>query len=315
MSRRDDEPPLRARVPADVDRPDRIAWNLTARQLVILTVTGLVLYAVWTALARVVPPLVFAVGCLPIVGAAFFLAVGRRDGISLDAWLFAAWRHRRSPRHLVPAEGRIAAAPAWVDTAQSRGDRLPLPAPLRLPAKGISPEGLIDLGADGTTGLVAASTVAFGLRSPAEQNGLIAGFARWLHSLDGPAQILVQARRVDLSHLSGRLRHQAPGLPHPALEAAAQSHAAFLDALGAQRELLHRNVTVAVRSTRSPGATAHHATETVRALSGCEITATVLDPGAASARLAEALNPGAAPSAPPATQEPWAVTDDGSENL
>ena len=159
-----------------------------------------------------------------------------------------------------------------MSTTRGPGDRLPLPAPLRLPAKGITADGLIDLGPDGTTGLVAASTVAFGLRTPAEQNGLVAGFARWLHSLDGPAQILVRAQRVDLTDLADRLLSRAPSLPHPALEEAARSHAAFLDDLAARRELLHRQVTVAVRSTRSPGHTAHQATETVRALSGCEVS-------------------------------------------
>ena len=291
MNRRDDEAPLRARVPADIEREDRIAFGLTGRQLVILTVTGLVLYAAWTALVRVVPPLAFAVFCVPILGAAFFLAVGRRDGTSLDRWLLAGLRYRRAPQQLVPADGPIAAAPAWVTTTRGSGDRLPLPAPLRLPAKGITADGLIDLGSDGTTGLVAASTVAFGLRTPAEQNGLVAGFARWLHSLDGPAQILVRAQRVDLTHVADRILAQAPSLPHPALEEAARSHAAFLDDLAARRELLHREVTVAVRSTRSPGHTAHQASEAVRALSGCEVAASVLDAGDAAATLADALNP------------------------
>jgi hypothetical protein len=293
MSRRDDEAPMRARVPADVERADRVAFGLTARQLVILTVTGLVLYAAWTALVRVVPPLVFAACCVPILGAAFFLAVGRRDGIGLDVWLLAAWRHRRAPRQLVPSEGPITPAPAWVTTTRGPGDRLPLPAPLRLPAKGITADGLIDLGPDGTTGLVAASTVAFGLRTPAEQNGLVAGFARWLHSLDGPAQVLVRAQRVDLAHVADRIIAQAPSLLDPALEDAAMAHAAFLDQVATHRELLHRHVTVAVRSTRSPGNTVHQAAETVRALSGCEVTARVLDPLAAATTLAGALNPSA----------------------
>ena len=68
-------------------------------------------------------------------------------------------------------------------------------------------------GPDGTTGLVAASTVAFGLRSPGEQNGLVAAFARWLHSLDGPTQILVRAQRVDLSYLAERIETRAAWLP------------------------------------------------------------------------------------------------------
>jgi hypothetical protein len=296
MSRRDDDVPLRARVHADVERADRIAFGLTGRQLVILTVTGLVLYAAWTALATVVPPLVFIACALPIVGTAFFVAVGRRDGLGLDVWLLAALRHRRAPHRLVPAEGPITPAPAWVTTTRGPGDRLPLPAPLRLPAKGITADGLVDLGPDGTTGLVAASTVAFGLRTAAEQNGLVAGFARWLHSLDGPAQILIRAQRVDLTDVADRILAQAPGLPDPALEEAARSHAGFLDDLAARRELLHRHVTVAVRSTRGPGHTSHQAAETVRALSGCEVAATVLDPVDAAVTLAGALNPSAAPS-------------------
>ncbi len=315
MSRSSDEAPLRARVPADVEREDRLAFNLTARQLVILTVTGLLLYAAWTAVARVVPPAVFIACALPVAGAAFFLAVGRRDGISLDTWLFNALRHRRAPHHLVPSEDPIMAAPAWVSTTRGPGDRLPLPAPLRLPARGITADGLIDLGPDGTTGLVAASTVAFGLRTPAEQNGLVAGFARWLHSLDGPAQILVRAQRVDLTHLADRLIAQAPSLPDPALEDAARAHAAFLDQLATGRELLHRQITVAVRSTRSPGHTAHQTTETVRALSGCEVTARVLDPAGAAVTLADALNPSAAPS--PSSPPPGRPVADrvGNEEL
>lgn len=298
MSRSSDEAPLRARVPADVEREDRLAFNLTARQLVILTVTGLVLYAVWTAVARVVPPVVFLACALPVAGTAFFVAVGRRDGTSLDTWLLNALRHRRAPHQLVPTDAPVTAAPAWVSTTRGPGDRLPLPAPLRLPAKGVTADGLVDLGPDGTTGLVAASTVAFGLRTPAEQNGLVAGFARWLHSLDGPAQILVRAQRVDLTHLADRLIAQAPSLPDPALEDAARAHAAFLDEVATGRELLHRQITVAVRSTRSPGHTAHQATETVRALSGCEVTARVLGAADAAVTLADALNPSAAPAPP-----------------
>jgi hypothetical protein len=312
MSHRDDEAPLRARVPADVERADRIAFGLTARQLVILIVTGLVLYAAWTAVVTVVPPLVFAACCVPILGAAFFLAVGRRDGISLDRWLLAGLRHRRAPGHLVPSEGPITPAPAWITTTRGPGNRLPLPAPLRLPAKGITPDGLIDLGPDGTTGLVAALTVAFVLRTPGEQNSLVAGFARWLHSLDGPAQILVRARRVDLTRLGDRIFAQAPALPDPALEDAARAYVEFLDDLAARRELLHRHVTVAVRSTRSPGNTIHQAAETVRALSGCEVAAAVLAPLDAAATLAGALNPSAESSPSPGRP---ARDLDGSEEL
>jgi len=298
MSSRNDEAPLRARVPADVERPDRLAFNLTGRQLVILAVTGLLLYSAWTAVANTVHPLVFLAFAVPIAAVAFMLAVGRRDGISLDAWVWAALRHQRGPHRFVPAEGPVAAAPAWVSTTAGPGDRLPLPAPLRLPARGITGEGLVDLGPDGTTGLVAASTVAFGLRTPAEQNGLVGGFARWLHSLDGPAQIVVRAQRVDLAFLADRFLAAAPALQHPALEEAARAHAAFLDDLAGQRELLHRQVTVAVRSRRGPHHTTHAAAEAVRALAGCEVPARVLDGPDAEQRLASCLDP-SAPTAKP----------------
>ncbi|WP_326549938.1 PrgI family protein [Micromonospora sp. NBC_01813] len=295
MSRHSDEAPMRARVPADIERADRIAFGMSGRQLVILAIAGLLLYAAWTAVATVVHPLVFLAGAIPVAAGAFLLAVGRRDGISLDAWILAALRHRRSPRRLVPADGPVIPAPGWVQTTAGPGDRLPLPAPLRLPAKGITPEGLVDLGSDGTTGLVAASTVAFGLRTAGEQNGLVAGFARWLHSLDGPVQIVVRAQRVDLTYLADRFLAAAPGLPHPALEDAANAHVRFLDDLAARRELLHRQITVAVRSRRGAHHAAHTAAEAARALAGCEVPARVLDGPDAAVRLAASLDPAAPP--------------------
>src|SRR5207248_31779 len=88
------------------------------------------------------------------------LAVGRRDGVSLDAWLAHAIRHRRGPHRLVPADGPIIPAPAWVSTTGGRGDKLPLPAPLRPPAKGIRPDGLVDPGADGSPALGACEVDA-----------------------------------------------------------------------------------------------------------------------------------------------------------
>ncbi len=316
MARRDTEAPIRARVPANVERKDSILFGFTFRQVVILTIAGLIIYAAWTALARVVHPLAFLVGAIPVAGFAFVLAVGRRDGISLDAWLAHAIRHRRAPHQLVPTSDVISAAPAWVQTTAGRGNTLPLPAPLRLPAKGVTADGLVDLGPDGTTALVVASTVAFGLRTPGEQNGLVAGFGRWLNSLDAPVQILVRAERVDLTTVADRIHHHAPNLPHPALEEAALSHAAFLDDLAAQRELLHRQVTIAVRDRRGAGHTIHRASEAVRALSACEVTATVLDAADTAATLAGCLDPTAPP--PPVGVAPnnaviHGISDTGGE--
>lgn len=292
MSRRDDQPPLRAKVPGDVERKDQLLWGFTARQVVMLSVTGLVLYAAWSALAPTVSPLVLLAATSPVAAASFVIAVGRRDGLSLDAWLLAAVRHRRSPRRFVPAAEPIAAPPMWAGIGH---DEAQPPAPLRLPFCGVSEDGLIDLGPDGSAALVAASTVAFGLRSAGEQNGLVAGFGRWLNSLDGPVEILVRAERVDLATVADRIHGHAPGLPHPALEEAAVSHAAFLDGLAIERELLHRQVTIAVRDERSPGHTVHRATDAVRALAACEVTASVLDHNDTTVTLAACLEPDAPP--------------------
>jgi hypothetical protein len=288
--------PYRARVPADVERKDALLFGFTFRQLVILTVTALLLYAAWTALGRAMPPAVFLAVAVPVAGAAFALAVGRRDGIPLDAWVWHAIRYRRAPHRLVSGAEIVHPAPRWVQTTTGPGDRLPLPAPLRLPAKGITGDGLLDLGPDGTTALVSASTVALGLRTTAEQNALVAGFGRWLNSLDAPVQILVRAQRVQLTTLADRIHDRVPWLPHPALEQAALSHVEFLDQLATERELLHRQVTLAVRDTRGPGHTLHRATEAVRALAGCEVIAHVDNGTETAAALAVALDPDAATS-------------------
>jgi hypothetical protein len=287
-----DQEPLRARIPADVDRPDKIMFGLTARQLLILTVAGLLLYVAWSALLPVVPAPLLAAASIPLAAVAFGVAVGRRDGIGLDAWLVAAIRHRRSPRRLVPATGEeLVPAPAWVATTGGSGEGLALPAPLRLPARGITPEGTVDLGPDGHAAMVGCQTVNFALRSPAEQNALAAGFGRWLRSLDVPAQILVRAQRVDLTSYAHHILHAAPGLPDPTLEQAARDHAAFLIELAAERELLHRQVTVVLRDRRGPQHALRRAAEAARALAACEIPARVLSAAEVAAALGDSLDP------------------------
>ena len=50
----------RVRVPADVERPDRILAGLTARQLAILATSGVALWAAYLATRHVVPVAAFA---------------------------------------------------------------------------------------------------------------------------------------------------------------------------------------------------------------------------------------------------------------
>jgi len=100
------------------------------------------------------------------------------------------------------------------------------------------------------------------------------------------------------------------------LEEAAVSHVAFLDELAAQRELLHRHVTIAVRDRRGHGHTLHRASEAVRHLAGCEVTATVLDPYDAAATLAASLDPTAPPPAvglAPESTAAHAIADGGED--
>jgi hypothetical protein len=299
---RDQEAPMSARVPADVERPDVLVFGLTARQVAILAGVGVLLWLGFQTTHSLVPPLVFLAGAVPIAGTALAVVLVRRDGMSLDRLLVAAWRQHRSPRRLVPADGndstRLRGTPAWV--AASAG---PLPAPLHLPAQAISGDGVVDLGADGASLLSACSTVNFGLRTPGEQNALVAGFARWLHSLTGPVQIVIRADRLDLHPVIDTLEQGAGGLPHPALEDACRAHAAFLADLAATRDLLRRQVTLVHHQPTGPGradsagVVARRATDATRGLGACEVTVAALDGGQAHAVLAAAADPHGTPAA------------------
>jgi hypothetical protein len=144
-----------------------------------------------------------------------------------------------------------------------------------------------------------ASAVTFSLRTPAEQEALVAGFARWLNSLDQAAQILVRAEPVDLTGSIDALLDAAPALPHPALETAARGHAAFLADLGARRDLLRCEVLVVLRQppssnsagTDAPGRLHRRAAEATRALGAAGVTLVALDGPDAATCLARALDP------------------------
>ena len=287
-------------VPADIDREDRILAGLTARQLAILAAAAGMLWLAWTLTRRLVPPMVFAGSAAPFAAAAFALASGRRDGLSLDRWLAAGIRQAAAPRRLIPATGPVQGAPAWAGRAAARLAG-PLPAPLQLPATAISDTGAITLGAGGAVAIAAATTVNLALRTGAEQEALCAALGRWLNSLQGPAQILIRACRIDLTAMAAQITATAPALPHPALEEAALGHAAFLTQLAASRDLLARQVLLAVRGP-DPGAAARRLAGAARDLAAAGITLTPLDGPAATAALAACCAPGQPP--PPAGTAP-----------
>jgi hypothetical protein len=236
------------RIPSDVDIQDRVLGPLNARQLTILAVTGLLLYAFWTVTRAIVPLPVFLVLAVPVASTAAILALGQRDGLSLDRLLLAAIRQRLQPRHSVAAPEGIRPAPEWlVPSCGANSSGQVSPTPLRLPAETVTDTGVIDLGPDGLAVIATCSTVNFALRTPGEQEALVAGFGRYLHSLTTPVQILVRTERLDLSRQIAELRSRAGGLPHPALEHAAREHADYLAQLGEQTDLLRRQILLVLR--------------------------------------------------------------------
>ncbi len=284
------------RIPADIDRPDRILAGLSARQLAILAASGAAALALATAAAVVLPtPVAVALAAPPaLVGVA--LALGWRDGLPLDRLALAALRHRRGPRRLVPAPEGVAAPPAWTGS----GDRPP--APLAGPISGLHDDGVIDLGADGQALLCRATAVNLRLRSEPEQQALVAAFARLLHAVTGPLSVVVRADRVDLGAAVAALRAAAPGLPHPALEQAADEHADFLAGLAARRDVLCRERLLVLREpagTPDPAAAlASRAEQAAALLAAAGVTLTPLDQDAAARVLARAADPHAPPRPP-----------------
>jgi hypothetical protein len=285
------------RIPADLDRPDRILVGLTARQLAILAAGGV---AAWTLMGLLEPlvGLPAAAGlAAPLALAAMALALGWRDGLPLDRLAVAGLGWWRTPRRLVAAPGGIPPAPAWA------GPPGPPLAPLDGPIRGLDPGGVIDLGGQGWALVCQATPVNLSLRTPREQQALLASFARLLHALAGPMQVLVRSDRADLTPLLHTLRERAAALPDPGLEQAALAHARWLEALAGDREVRRRQLLVAFHQppTTSPAAALHRQAEQAAGLLAVAgVTLTPLDGDAAAQALTAASNPDGPPRLAPA---------------
>jgi len=279
----------RARMPSDVDAPDKILYGLTFRQLAILAVAAVIFYAGWRTLHTIVPEPVL-LGAGGIIGAlAAGLVVGRRDGLPLDVWLRHAVRHSRAPKALSTVD-TTTTHPDWVQAPKAR---VALPAPLKLPATAIDDDGQITL-TGGRAAMVAATSVNLGLRTPDEQVALIDTFGRWLNSLSSPTQIVVSAQPVDLASHARSLAARADDQPHPALADACAAHADFLDDLATRRDPLRRQVLVVTRTSggeRGDHAARRKADDTARALSALGVDVRALDAPAVTAALAAAADP------------------------
>lgn len=298
------------RIPADVEQDDRIVGSCTARQAAILGGTGALLYVAYLIAGERVDLLVFATGALPVAVAGLLLAVGRRDGIPLDRFVLAALRHLVSPKALSSSSVQAPAAPTWVPARAGAPS-----TPLRLPARGVIGDGLIDLGPDGVAAVAEVSTVSFALRTPEEQDALVATFGRWLNSLSGPAQILLRAQRVDLAPAVMQLMEGAGALAHPSLTAAAHEHAAFLADLSARHDLLRRQVLLIVREPSSGGQARalRRVEEATRLLSACGVTVRLLSAAATDAVLASCFDPAAPPLSADQIARPGEVVTRGEQ--
>jgi hypothetical protein len=297
------EEPVRVRIPADLDTPDRVAFGLTLRQLAVVGVFAVPAYVAWQTLTGLVPLPVLAAGTAPLAALALMLAVGRRDGLPMDAWLLAAAGHARRPRRASPS-GRT-------DTP-GRSHRVGV---LRFPACVVSTNGVITRertgrrtparlaagpAAGSAAAMVAVRTITSGLHTPAEQAALMGGYARWLNGLSGPVQIVVSSRPVDLPARALRIAESSAFLSHPGLAQAAVEHAEHLLDLCEDGEPRARTVTVVCTATTTGvGATAsagaarealRRAERTAAALGGLSPTygtgARVLDGGQVTGVLA-----------------------------
>ncbi|MEU6718650.1 PrgI family protein [Nonomuraea sp. NPDC046802] len=292
-------PPLLARVPADINCPDKIAYGLNLRQILIVTLTGGIAAAIYYLFHQLLPIIILAAIVLPLFALGIAIALGRRDGLSLDRFAWAALLHGPANKKLIAAPDEIAEPPRW---CRLRGK---LPAPLRLPVRTIRTDGALELTNDGVAVLVETSTLSFHLRTRDEQAALVAGFGRWLNSLEAPVQLLARARPADLSDLIENVEAQADILPHPALASAAREHSAYLAELNTSRELLTRQVLIVlrnhpassrgrrpVRRDASAAVVLRRAAEAERALAALGVTTRVLDADQAAQALTECLDPG-----------------------
>lgn len=232
----------RIRLPADVEMEDRLAFGLTARQLVILVVTALACYAVFAGAGSLLPLPLAVVLAAPLAVVGIALALGRLDGLSGDRIALAAARHiSKSPRRILAPDGappRLPAAPVQ-----------PPASLLGVPVQAILRNGAVEL-TDGTSALIlAASGTSWELRSEEEQAALCEAYGRFLNSLVEDAAIVVRSEAVDLAQRAAAIEAASPKLPHPALQHCASTYAEFLTQLAG--EGLRRRQILLVLSTRN----------------------------------------------------------------
>jgi hypothetical protein len=281
-------------VPADVDLADKVLWGLTIRQVALLAPVALGLLAVWRVLLGHVPILALLIATAPIAAVALALALVRVDGVGLDRLAWAALRGRRG--RVVPGEAEPTAV---VAASRLTGRAVRAGRAMRSPVRGVSADGVIEVGPHGFAVALDVGFVNFTLRSPSEQASLVAAFARLLNSVDCHLQVIVSARPVDLSGYLAALGARCAALESGPLAEAGHAHREWMGRLTTGRSLLRREITVVVTAAHPDGAdyAARQVESTAQSLGvealrldGAEVAARcryAIDPfGTASARIA-----------------------------
>jgi hypothetical protein len=273
---------------------DRLAFGLTARQLVILGVAALVSYGVYAAAGSVLPLPLAAALAMPTALAGVALALGRLAGLSGDRIALAATRHLIQSRRRVAGErlpGRL------VDAPEQPGVSL-----LRVPVRAVLASGVVEL-VDGTSALLlAAAGTNWALRSEEEQAALADAYAKWLNSLVEPTTITVRSEPVDLTGHASAIEDASRALPHPALRRCAHTYAQFLAELASEGDGLRRRQIVVVLSTRNhkretaKNELERRASETTGLLAAAGVELEALDGQRAARLLLGALEPPGPPA-------------------
>lgn len=285
---------VRVRLPADVEQPDKLAFNLDVRQLTSLGATALVGYGLFSLAKQALPLPVAAALVAPLVLVGVLLAFGRRDGLAGDQLALAAARFLARPRlRLLAPDG----LPTRVAGAPSR----PRAAGLDLPVRSVLRSGLVDLGAQGFCRLLRASASSFALRTDEEQEAMVAAFARYLNGLTQPIEIAVRSEPVNLDAWAAQLTRTAAASGNPALAAAAADHARFTAALGERTEVRRREILLILHGPRGERTSAQaelerRAGETIEMLRTAGVELESLDGTETARLLARTLDPPGPPA-------------------
>ena len=233
---------MKAKIPADIEMPDRIFAGLTIRQLAI---AGLSLALVWSCFYLLAARLPFGLAlalCAPLAAIGLAVVWVQPSGLPAERFLMFALRHAMSPKKMTPRSDPLPSA-----GRTPSGDF----APITLPVRRVTEDGILDLGSEGLAMVSRCSSLNLALRSEAEQEALIGGFARLLNSLDGPIQFLIRAERVEVTELLVTLKQQANALPSPQLRSVAADYAGFIHSVTNGKQMLRHSAMVSIREPRS----------------------------------------------------------------